>query len=247
MALNWGAQFLRLSVFSPSIIAITGADWKAITKQEESESRQNIPGGKRLSGLFGPGRLTVSAVGGRLDVLFTPPEKNEEPSEFKLPVIASWDDALKFFVAATAPWITNATFPIVRIAFGASLLSQADDRKQAYETLQSLLKSLAIAPERMRDLLYRINWPIESKAVPGVMINRLTTWSTLRVFTKLIQIGGGHVGEPEPSPEVYAVQLEIDHNTDEARTQPFDQGYIGPIFNELVEFANENVAKGERL
>jgi hypothetical protein len=245
MTLNWGAQLLRLTVFSSGAITITDADWQAITAQSESESRQNIPGGKRLSGTFEPGRLTVAAVGGRLDIVFTSLEKQEQLREPNLPIIGPLDEALKAFLGATLSWIEKAPYPINRVAFGATLLSKTETRKQAYEALKTFVKSLAVDPEEMRDLLYRVNWPVKSKVVPNLIINRLTTWSAPRILMRMIQIGDSQVAEPDPA-EIQAVGLEIDHNTDEAHRQAFDQGQIGPIYRELVEFARENAVEGER-
>jgi hypothetical protein len=245
MVLDWGAQLLRLTAFSSGVIDITDADWRAITTETESESRQNIPGGKHLSGTFETGRLTVTAVGGRLDIVLRPLEKQEQLGGPKLLIIGPLDEALKTFLGATLPWIEKAPYPITRIAFAASLLSKMETSKEAYETLKTFVKSLGVVPEEMRDFLYRVNWPVKSKVVPDLIMNRLTTWSAPRIVMKLIPIDGTQVAEPDPV-ELQAVSLEIDHSTDEARRQAFDQGQIGPIYRELVEFARENAAKGER-
>ena len=50
------------------------------------------------------------------------------------------------------------------------------------------------------------------------------------------------VASPE---EIYAVTLEMDHNTDDAHRTPFDRNRLLPIYSELVDLARENVAKGE--
>jgi hypothetical protein len=96
----------------------------------------------------------------------------------------------------------------------------------------------------MKELLFRCNWPFESKAVGGLMINRITTWSAIRVTQSRLQITGESFNV-SPGPELDAVRLEIDHNTDQAISAPFDKARLVPIFEELVELAQQNAERGE--
>jgi hypothetical protein len=97
----------------------------------------------------------------------------------------------------------------------------------------------------MRDLLYRINWPVKSKVVVGLTINRLTTWSSMKFLRKLLSVSGTEFSATADVGQLDAVRLEVDHNTDDARQAPFDAAQLVPIYRELVALACENAEQGE--
>jgi hypothetical protein len=253
MAVNWGVNLIRLSLFSSEAVAFSDKDWRVITNQDESELRQNVIGGKRLAGKFLNGNFTAVAAANRIDFLLTaeepvsdPNSAEDAPPPFTIPVIAEWDKTCAAFVAATSNWLKDSELKFVRIAFGGVLLSQTPGRLQAYEQMSKLLVSVKIDPAKMRDFLYRINWPVQSRVVNGLTINRLTTWDALRFVRKHIAIIGTQLGPDAATEELEAVRLELDHNTEESRSEPFDPARLLPVYNELVELALENAAAGER-
>ncbi len=151
------------------------------------------------------------------------------------------------FKGATLPWLREANFPVVRLAFGAIVLTKTETRTRAYEVLKGLLKSVTVDPEEMRDLLYRVNWPATSRTVPDLKINRLTNWSAIIFLVKLFALTGTRVSEPDALADaVHAVRLEMDHNSHESRSDPFDRQLLAIIYEELVELALENATKGEK-
>jgi len=89
-----------------------------------------------------------------------------------------------------------------------------------------------------------VNWRRTSNVQKALIINRLTTWSALRIVRKLIQIGG-EIATESGGDEIHAVRLEVDHNTDDANRIPFDPDKVIPIYSELIELARENAAEGE--
>ncbi len=241
MSLDWGAQVARLTLFLRDPYSVSDKDWLTITGQDEAETRQAIPGGKRLSGRVPNGALQVAAAGHRFDVVLSAVEL-EENEELVIPSVGALDETLKTFVESTCKWIDQTNPPVVRAAFGVVLTCKTETRDGAYQHLKGLLKSLDVQPEKMRDLLYRVNWRCTSRVQEGLIINRLTTWSALRIIRKLIQIGDEIATE---SDEIHAVRLEVDHNTDDANRTPFDPDKVIPIYSELVELARENAAEGE--
>ena len=142
----------------------------------------------------------------------------------------------------TAAWIKKVEFPIMRVAFGAVLLSSAKDRKAAYEGLEDLLSSVTIRPE-MKELIFRVNYPTTSKVVAGLPLNRITNWSALQFVARTIQLSNLEVNPPLS--EAHAIRLEIDHNTDAARSEPFTTQQTIDLYAESVKHASENAAKGE--
>ena len=149
------------------------------------------------------------------------------------------------FADATSAWIKSTTFPIVRIAFAPIVLCETKTADDAYEVLKAHIKSVAVKPGRMRDFSYRVNWRVDSKIKAGLSINRLTTWNSIRVALRPMQITGEQVAIGESPEEVHAARLEMDVNTDQASTEVIAAKEAVPIYNELIELAAENVKKGE--
>lgn len=244
MPLDWGAQLLRVSLFSTGPVQISDSDWALVTGEDEAPTRQALPGGRQLSGKFQDAQLALVAIPGRLDFVMTPMENEQQLLDSKIAVVGQWDEARERFFDFTSRWITNASFPVIRIAFGAVLICPTTDIRDSYVHLKKLVKSLQIDPDRMRDLLYRVNWSRTSATLPDLIINRLTTWLALRVFAQVAQ-STGVIISADPAVQLYGVRLDIDHNTAETNQEPFDHTKIIPIYGELVQLACENASEGE--
>jgi hypothetical protein len=129
------------------------------------------------------------------------------------------------------------------MAVGAVLLAPQPNLEDAYKSLLGMVESVEGNPAKMRDLVFRVNWPVNSTSVNGLMINRLTTWTVIQIRYQ-VQVGNANV-LLDATPLSHFVRLEIDHNTDAQRTQPFDQNRLVPIYGELANLALENAEKGE--
>jgi hypothetical protein len=244
MPLDWAAQQLRFSLFSDRAVFVSEKDWQTITGQEEAENRIGIPGGKSYTGKVMGGQLGLTFSGPRVDIILS---ALDEPSmEPRLPAIGPWADlATAFQVAATA-YLEKVDFPIIRIAFGAILLAQTDGREDAYNKLAKLLQSLKVDPKNSKELTYSINWPRESKVFPGLELNRITHWSSMLIRRNLMQMTGSQMSVVVEGTEFHTVRLEMDHNTAQDNTKPFEKARIIPIFEELVTMARQNADAGER-
>jgi hypothetical protein len=250
MTAIWSVQSLRLSLFTAAQISTAEAEWTKVTSQEEAHVRQIVPGGRVYGGLVGETYLTLSVVnskpsGGRADLIRSP-SPTEAPEPAMLRVIGKWEAERDRFISLALSWLKAFESPIIRIAFGAALFSQVSDRKECYILLSKLLKSVAVIPDQMRDLLFRINWPEESHVLPGLSINRLTTWASMKRWPAAVILTGDQLSVGTDGDEVYAVSLEIDNNTDQEHTQPFDEAQKVAIFKELVAMATTNASDGER-
>jgi hypothetical protein len=245
MSLNWGAELARLTVFSGNAATVSEKDWQAITGQEEAETRQIIAGGRRLSGKVSNGLLHVSASGQRIDIVNV--RADDEPAQNALPVLGSYEEVFGAFFEFTKQWLQELPLPVVRLAFGAVLLCETQSRDRAYEELATLISSLKVDPDRMRDFQYRVNWPGESHVVKGLLLNRLTTWSALRLVQQHVEVSGEGLRASELDTVVYGVRLEVDNNTDPAWKAPFDRESLIPIYLELLDLARDNAVKGEVL
>lgn len=243
MAIEWAVENVRLSLFSSAAANVTEQDWQKLTGQQEAEARQAIPGGRIFGGRYEGAQLSLSGTNNRADIILTspPPELTDEP---RLPTFGAWAATRDMFVQLTKKWQIAERFPLVRVAFGAVLLSRADSKVDAYSRLKNLLSSVSVDPEQMRDLVYRINWPITSKVVQGLTVNRITNWGALQIQIQQVSLhepAGNSVSVPK-----HAVRLELDHSTDAARKETFAAGDVEKVYAELVTLASENAAKGEK-
>lgn len=241
---GWWANSLRLSVFSTEEMSLSDDDWKQVTGEgTEAEVRQNLPGGRRYIGKFQNGQLVVTVVGRRVDLILSS-IVNLEQGQLNAPAIGKWQESVPMFVDQTSAWLQSLRSPVHRLAFGAVALAAANDREMAYDRLKQMLRSVNVDPARMRDFLFRVNWRADSKAVEGLSLNRLTTFSALKIQMS-IRDSAQSFGETARGPESHYVQLDMDHNTDDAHTHPFDGHDLVPIYQELVSLASGNVEVGE--
>jgi hypothetical protein len=242
MAIEWAVENVRLSLFSKAAVLVSDTDWKALTGQQEADTRQNVPGGRILAGPYDGGQLNLAGTANRADIIQTSVPGDASSPAPRLPTFGAWDEVRDKFVKFTAAWLKNIEFPIVRIAFGAVLLAPVKDRKVAYEGLDDLLSSVTIKPE-MKELLFRVNYPTTSKAVASVTLNRITNWSAIQFLARTIQLGNLEVNPLLG--EAHAIRLELDHSTDAARMEPFTTQQAIDLYAELVKHASENATKGE--
>jgi len=156
MNTDWGVQLARLTLFSSEPLTVSDKDWKAITGQDESETRQTILGGRSLSGKIPNGTLHLSSSGVRADIVNTAVEINET-TEGLLPTLGPLDDVLAAFFDQTNNWVAETRNPMIRMAFGVVLIAPTPNRDEAYKRLKKLLSSVKGDSKRMQDFQYRVN------------------------------------------------------------------------------------------
>jgi hypothetical protein len=244
--LDWTAENLRLSFFCVDDAKITLAHWKAITGEDEPQTQQNLAGRRSFVSPFQGGVLNLSAIGQRVDCMLLPKSPSDTIDEGYVPAVGPWPDATRDFLKATCAWLTAFEFPICRLAFAGNLLAKCANPKDAYIQLLGLLRSIKGDPERMRELIYRVSWPLDSRVVNGLILNRITTWAVMQIQLQLF-VQTGKKALMTGTPATHVVRLELDHSTDVDRTEPFNRATLVPIYEELVALALENSEKGEVL
>jgi hypothetical protein len=244
MGLEWSVETLRVSLFSNEVVKLTPDDWKKITGKDAPEAEQKVVGRHTMSGPFLEGLLNLSVSGSRFDCILAPPPLADSVPEAYFPNVGHWPEMYKEFVTATEGWLASMGPPIVRMAAGAVLLAPQPGLEVAYKCLLEMVRSVEGNPARMRDLVFRVNWPVSSTSVDGLTINRLTTWMVIQAQYNFVLGTAANVAVQE-TPVFYFVRLEIDHSTDAQRTQPFDPIQLVAIYKELANLALENAEKGE--
>ena len=243
MKLDWNAESLRISLFTRVAPKITEQDWQRLTGQEEAETRTQIPGGRAFIGSALGGQLTLAMPGPRIDCVLSP--KPDGPAQdFSLNSVGPWSQMSETFLTATIPWIRQLDIETTRVAFGCVLLLKAEGRDDVYARLGDLLTSVTVKPD-MRDLLFRVNWRKNSKVVPELSINRLTTFSAVQISLATFALDSATPAKVSLTSRSDFVRLEIDHNTSQEWDKPFDREQVVSIYEELASLADENAKNGE--
>jgi hypothetical protein len=188
----------------------------------------------------------MNVIGPRIDCILLPKAPNETVEEGYVPTIGTVPKVLHDFVNATAGWLGELEQPLQRIAVAGTMLAKCENLPTAYATLIDMLRTVHGDPHRMKELVFRINWPRNSTAVNGLSLNRITTWSVIQIQLQILTQSGPTTVVNE-TPATIAIRLEFDHNTDAERIAPFDRHSLVPIYRELVALALENAEKGEVL
>ena len=242
MALDWRTESLRLSLFFQQPVKFDVADWKLITGQDEPETIQKTVVARTLSGPFLDGVFHVNVIGSRIDCMLLPKAPTEMVEEGYFPHVGIFAAACSAFVDATKLWLEGIQEPVVRMAVGGGALAKCADLQDAYSALLGMLQSVKGDPTRMRELIFRVNWPVLSQKVQGILLNRISAWSVLQIRL-MVQTDQSAVINETAAAQV--IRMEFDNSTDANRLVPFDQTNLVPIYEELVALALENAEKGE--
>jgi hypothetical protein len=242
--LPWNAQLLRLTLFARPPIDGAGL-WRSVVGAEpEVDEHRPREGIRRQSGQIGEAVLEMGMAPNRLDWVMGPaPAQSPMPG----PNIHLGDPraAIEQFDRLLVPWLPQSGLSIMRIAFGLVAVLPTPDRSNSYARLRELVPSVKYDPDRTREVIYQVNRPIASKSMPGLELNRITTWSALRTGIGTIILSGGNlittaVGDPQ-----FFARCECDNNTPAERTDILETTQLEPIYLELRNLAIANLERGE--
>ncbi len=251
---EWRVLNLRLSVFLPQTRDVGIEDWKLLTGSDTPETQIQQFGMKQLSGSALGAQLHVASLPGRIDIVLmqkpqVPATSSEFPTGANAPIfVGDFFQVLASFREGTSRWLEGVSFDVLRVAFGATMLSPCRDRSESYSRLGSLLKSVKVVPQSMRDLTFVVNWPTPSRVLSEISLNRITKWVS-------VEIRGRLEAPAPPSSQNLTVdtiivegpQLELDLSTPapQHNSVPLSRSMLVPIYEELLELAAENAREGE--
>jgi hypothetical protein len=242
-ARNWLAENVRMTVFPvPGTRPDVAPWWRQVT-EEDPETRVSKPATHEHidEGPFDGGRLRliVNALG-IIQWNILPATPTEVPSEIMQ--IGPLSDVLPGFQRLAERWLPMAP-PLSRIAFGPTVFLPAPGRRESYQLLGELLRaSVNIDADRSSELVYRINRPRRSTVIEGLEINRLSTWSALKVSVVVAAVSGG---ANRLIQESYACRAELDINTAPTFQGTFDPPSAVRIFQELQQLGLEILQQGD--
>ncbi len=242
----WHAEQLRLTVFTPvNAPELLVEWWEGAVGNPPEETTSNVKKGlSEASGPYAAGKLTLRFEPGRADWLLTPSIDAEEISISQSPPeIGELNPALEAFTDLALRWLARRDkLPqVTRMAFGAVLTHQEDDRQSGYRRLPDYVP-VEVNPGAS-DFLFQINYPAPlSTGIVGLVINRLSKWSVAAVRRMAFRAVAG-AGVPQSivmAEPVYAFRLELDINT-----APDFQGELAA--DQLCEVYRELVSAGIQI
>jgi hypothetical protein len=146
------------------------------------------------------------------------------------------------FTSVIKKWLPGCGLSVLRLALVAQAFAPADSPTSAYEILKDNLTSVALQPGKMRDLWFRVNWPISSDLTDEKYLNRLTTWASVTVSTR----GGSPGGPITTMIERYYAYREIDVNSPAEHSEELHADQMVPIFEEISRVLLATAESGER-
>jgi hypothetical protein len=151
---------------------------------------------------------------------------------------------LPLFIGPMRQWLEATCPETKRLAFGALLNLDVGSREEGYRRLSDYL-DFDVNPESF-DFLYRINRKRRSEVVPGLVINRLTTWSVgfRQRETLTIPLAGGAV-ESEGGHAAYHCRLELDINSAPEFGGPLPHNRLADLLDEMQRWSLEIVRDGD--
>jgi hypothetical protein len=237
---KWEANQLQTVVFLKK--AIPDTDIFSELAGEAPESREERPreGIRVQSGPFLRGLLQVIVSPIRIDITLSPVIGADAllgASQTLGDFTAELDD----FASTVRKWLPGCGLPALRLALVAKALAPADSPTSAYEILKGNLTSVDVKPGKMRDMMFRVNWPAVSALMPENYLNRITTWASVTISTR----GGSQGGPVTTMIEKYYAYREIDVNTPVEHFDELPADQLVPIFNELYQVVVSTAETGE--
>jgi len=233
----WRAQNVRLIAFprEPQSTAsqhwwrdVTGADPDNVVERRQTQEKEEsgVHQGTMLTLGFDLLRIQWTAAP-RLDA----ENINLEEQPPVLGPFMQWKD---WFRGLMERWLLHCP-PIHRLAFTASLLQPVPNHQAGYEMLNRYLRWVDIDPQSS-EFLYRINRRRPSgTGIPGLTLNRLSTWVVAKFAVLVGVVVGGHPEQQFQPTESFACAVELDINTTPDFQGLLPQDDLIRIFTELVE------------
>jgi len=199
------------------------------------------------SGTFAGINLELTIDPTRIQWTAQPAINLENPPE-GLPLMGPFPERRRWFVPLMQRWLATSP-PLSRLGFVATLHQPVDNRHEGYRRLDRYLRHVEVDPENSDSFLYRINRRRVSGAVPGLAINRLTTWAAMKLVSArgLFTIGSGApVQTQQEQAEWNSCFLELDINT----APDFSGGALPPdrlalLLAELADMGEEIATRGD--
>lgn len=219
---------------------LTGAEPDSSTRKKMERVDSGPLDGRAFNLSVDPLRV-VLLVSARVDL-------EELASQDVPPSLGPYSQAIEWFAKLAKHWLVEYSPPLTRLAFATKLLQQTASREESYLLLGNYLKNRVVVDhETSTEFQYRINRHAKSTTVPGLLINRLNTWSSLRMAMQL-QTGLLGTGlSKEIAKEFLGCSLDLDINTSQEFTDLLPHAQLSAVWDELLEHGTSIARNGDAL
>lgn len=243
-AIDWQIESIRTTVFfNDSLNSTALLSWLEKFNNGSSSRLSITPTSFQGVARTQAGLLRVNWASNRLDVILA----SEDPRHVQ--TIASLSAVNELFTQFMLPLKDIGQLPpAARIAYGLVLSCQVQNELAGLDRLSTLLTRVNVS-KASRDFLYRLNIPIESKSIPGLLLNRLATWLVGQVQILQVEIkdDGTQVQSNLIENPPFSLRLEMDLSTDPKKQLNCPSENVEKLLNELSGIALDIAANGESV
>jgi hypothetical protein len=242
VATIWETQALRVTFFPQESTRVASDWWKDFTGIDpDSETFAPKEQVASVSGIFADAHVSLVSGLGRVDLVFQPRTAvPADGTQFAVPNYSvGASEALLKLVSDKIGVICTRMPSVKRVAVAGTFLKETASLNDAYVELQKLLKSVTVQPEKMRELIFRVNWPVK---VGDHVLNRIGVWAAATITVQAMTVGASD--RTTILTKEY-VSFEFDCSTlqdPEARLTPAE---CEARISELIKLVKENMERGE--
>ena len=243
--ISWRTESVRFTGFLAGFPPLETSSWWTMlvgSPAETTVSRAGI-GLHQQEGPFGPGRLVLVQLPGRVDwhlsVSLRAPEMEPVLS------LGSFQESVNLFRPVLKKWL-EVSPPLSRAAVGSVLIQPVSDRIEGYRRIAYFLKdSVKLDPENSSEFSYSINRPrVARRTEGGLVLNRLSKWSVSATQSIQMTVGLGNTQTRTLNAQ-HACRLELDLSTPADLEGALPSAQMPVIFDELIELGDEISRRGD--
>lgn len=232
----WLVQHFRISIFSSDLGAVPQDKGEGLfsdltgSPAEVDEQRANKTI-RRRQGSFGSNRAELLQQPFRVDFTLLGPFNLEiaaMQSGLSDASLCTLEQTIEFRPLVERLFAHVAT--PVRLAFGALLFIPEESPADAYKRLQGLLPSINLDPGHVSDFILQVNRFVDSAALPGRRLNRMSTFNATSYGISMVSGSGIQAGSAAT-----LTQLVVDVSSDAANLQIIDTQVFNQLCDELFE------------
>lgn len=240
--IEWQIESIRTTVFlNGALSTSTLQSWLEKVSNGASTRLNITPTSFQGVARTTAGLLRVNWASNRLDVILA----SEDPKDVR--TIAKLSLGNDLFTQFFLPLKDLGELPpIGRIAYGLVLSSQVESESAGLDALSKLLTRVKLS-KACRDFSYRLNIPVESKTLPGLIFNRLATWlvGQTQILQLQIKDDGSQVQSNLLENPPFDVRLEMDLSTDAQAQLNCSSSDFEKLLHELSGLSLDIAAHGE--
>lgn len=242
VANGWVAELLQLVLFPIDSPLLADRQWWKEVTSEEPEKTERKTTERAAGGAYRGQWLGLTVEANRIVWLASRLPSEELPD---IGGLGDFKDARDTFFGSLNDWLREKCPPLRRVGFAGKVFLPTDSRDDNYRMLGRLLPAVRVDLDSS-EFQYRINRRKASESnIPGLMINRLSTWSSARLVGVTYELTGEKNAPSHKVLDKHACMLDFDINN------PIEEGFVIPrerlmaLVTEFGQFAEALASYGD--